>query len=442
METDILIIGGGPAGLVAAVTARKNNSQKKITLIRKNKEGPIPCGIPYIFSRLDSVDKNLMTDQPLTDARVDLIINQAIKVDTKNKKVVLKDNQEWSYEKLIIATGSQSVLIPVPGANLAGVWQVKKDCSYLKKMRQTLTKAKNIVIIGGGFIGVELAEELASFKEKNIYIIEMLGRCLATNFDNEFTQAAEKKLKEKGVNIYTDSKVARISGQKKVEYVELADGKKIPTDQVIISIGARPNVELAKSAGIKIEERGGIWVDEYMKTNIPDILAVGDCAQTKDMLTRKNTLVMLASVACFEARIAAANLYEPKIKNKGTVGAFSTYLNGLALAAVGFIEERAKNEGIDIIVGKAEVPNHHPGHLPNTQSITVKLIFSKKDKILIGGEIMGPASVGEMINILSLAVQKRITAGELSNLQFATHPLLTPAPTCYPLIVAASNLKT
>lgn len=454
METDILIVGGGPAGLVSAVTARKNNPKKKITLIRREKEGVIPCGIPYIFSRLDSVNKNLMPDQPLIDARVDLIINEAIKIDIKNKKVILKDNQEWTYEKLIIATGSQSVLIPIPGAEMTGVWQIKKDCSYLRKLRQALLAAKNIVIIGGGFIGVELAEELSSFREKNISIVEMLPHCLALNFDDEFALAAEEKIKEKGVNIYTGSRVAKISGRGKVEYVELADGKKIPADQVIISIGTRPNIELAKSAGIKIEEKGGIWVDEYMATSEPDIFAIGDCAQTKDFITGENVPIMLASVACFEARIAAANLYEAKIKNQGTVGAFSTYLDGppassreasragLALAAVGSTEERAKKEKLDILVGKAKAPNHHPGHLLGTQPITVKLIFSKKDKILIGGEIMGPESVGEMINILSLAVQKKLTAGDLVNLQFATHPLLTPAPTCYPLIIAASNIKT
>jgi len=441
-KTDVLIIGGGPAGVVVAVTAKKNYPSKRITLIRKEQKSVIPCGIPYIFHRLNSVDENIMPDKPLIDNKIDLIIREVSQIDPKKKKVILKGKESYNYDKLILACGSKPQAIPIPGIEKEGVWLVKKDYEYLKRFREAALKSKKIVIIGGGFIGIEFAEELSKIKGLEISIIEMADHCLATNFDTEFVLMAEEKLKNNGVKIYSNKKIKGVGGDNKVEYVELDNGEKLSADLVILSIGACPNVDLAKIADIKIEEKGGICVDEYLKTNIPDIFAVGDCAQTKDFITNKNIPIMLASVATSEARIAASNLYQLKLirENKGTVGVFSTYIDGLALGLAGLTEQRAKTEGFDYIVGEAQAPNRHPGKLPDTELIKVKLIFSKSsESLLLGGEIMGPESVGEMLNILAMAIQQKASVFDFNTWQIATHPLLTSAPTVYPLIAAAQN---
>lgn len=441
VKTDILIIGGGPAGIIAAVTARKNNSTKKITLVREKEKGVIPCGIPYIFNRLDSVEKDLMPDKPLEINKINLLINKATKIDTANKKVYFENNKQLNYDKLILATGSKPTLIPIKGIDKKGIWQIRKDFEYLKKLRQAVLKSKNVVIIGGGFIGVELAEELSRIKKLNISIIERSEHCLSTTFDEEFTVAAEKKLKEKGVKIYTNTAIEEIIGESEVKSVKLKD-KKIPADLVIVSIGAKPNSDLTKEAGIKLGKHEGIKVNNYMETNIEDIFAIGDCAETRCLLTNKYISVMLASTACHEARITAANLYKKVnlIKNEGTLAVFSTSINGLAMGATGLNEKTAKDVGLKIVVGESESPNHHPGALPNTENIKVKLIFSKSSGKLLGGQVSGPESVGEMINILALAIQKEATIYNFDTLQIATHPLLTAAPTIYPLITAAQSV--
>lgn len=441
-KTDILIIGGGPAGIVAGITAKKHYPSKQVTLVRKEEKTVIPCGIPYIFNRLDSVDKNLMPDQPLLDNKIDLVIGEIIEIKPKEKQIILKNGDVYSYDKLILALGSTSQLIPIPGIEKEGVWLVKKDYKYLEKFREAILKSKNIVIIGGGFIGIEFAEELSGIKNLNISIIEKLDHCLITNFDEEFTLAAEKKLKNKGIKIFTGKTIKKIGGKKKAEYVELDSGEKLVADLVILSIGARPNIDLAQKTGIKIEEKGGIIVDEYMRTSIPDIFATGDCAQTKDFIIGKNISIMLASVAATEARIAANNLYQIELirENKGTLGAFSTLVDGLALGAVGLTEKKAKEENIYYLIGEAEAPNHHPANFPGTEKIKVKLVFVKSSEcLLLGGEIMGPESVGEMLNILSMAIQQKTSLFDFNTWQIATHPLLTAAPTVYPIIAAAQN---
>jgi len=441
-KTDILIIGGGPAGAVAAITAKKNYPSKQVTLIRKEQKSIIPCGIPYIFHRLNSVEENVILDKSLLDNKVNLVVNKALKIIPKEKEVILKNKHVYNYDKLILALGSKPQLVPIPGIEKQGVWLVKKDYEYLKKFREAVLKSKKIVIIGGGFIGIEFAEELSRIKNLDISIIEMMDHCLITNFDKEFVLPAEEKIKNKGVKIYSGRKVEKIDGDKKVKYAKLDNGDKIPADLVILSIGVCPNINLAKEAGIKTEENGGIWVDEYLKTNMPDIFAIGDCAQTKDFITGKNTLIMLASVAASEARIAASNLYKLKIirENRGTVGVFSTYIDGLVLGTAGLTEQRAKTEGFDYVIGEAQAPNHHPAKLANAELIKVKLIFAKSsENLLLGGEIMGPESAGEMLNILAMAIQQKASLFDFNTWQIATHPLLTSAPTVYPFIAAAQN---
>jgi len=193
---------------------------------------------------------------------------------------------------------------------------------------------------------------------------------------------------------------------------------------------------------VQIEEKGGIMVDEYMRTSVLDIFAIGDCAQTKDFITGKNIPIMLASVATSEARIAASNLYQIGLirENKGTVGVFSTFVDGLTLAVAGLTEKRAQEEGFDYLIGEAEAPNRHPATLPGAKKIKVKLIFAKSsENLLLGGEIMGPESVGEMLNILAMAIQQKTSLFDFNTWQIATHPLLTAAPTVYPIIAAAQS---
>ncbi|MEQ9714496.1 MAG: FAD-dependent oxidoreductase [Candidatus Asgardarchaeum sp.] len=439
MKYDAVIIGGGPAGMVTAATVKKFYPEKSVVIVKKEEVSMIPCGIPYILATLGSVEADIMPTKSVENLGVQFIIDEVVDVDKNRKIVKVSSGEEIEYEKLVFATGSQPIFLNIEGSNLEGVYVVSKSFEYLKKLYDAVKEAENIVIVGGGFIGVEVSDELRKLG-KNVTIVEMMDHLLPTAFDKEFGEIVKKELEANGIKIYLNSTVKKILGKNRVEGVELADGGKIEADLVIFSVGYKPNSELAKKAGIRVGTSGGIWVDEYMRTSEPDIFAVGDCVEHKDFFTRKPTKLMLASAACFEARIAGTNLFNLGVirKNKGDIGIFSTHAGNITLAAAGITEEVAIKEGFEIVVGRAKGFDRHPSKIPDASSIEVKLIFSK-DGVIIGGQIIGGKSVGEMINIVGLAIQEGLTVAELCLMQIGTHPLLTSPPTAYPIIAAAED---
>ena len=435
MKTDVLIIGGGPAGIVTAVTAKQNYPEKKIVVVRKEQRVAVPCGIPYIFGTLRDVEKNLIPDSVLTSKGIEILVDEIVDVDTEKKIAKSKEHGNIEFEKLIFATGSKPIKPPIKGIDGNNVFFVKKDPQYLQELLKRVDESEGIVIIGGGFIGVEFADELRKLGKK-VSIVEMLPHVLSASFDDDFCALAEEELRRTGVEIYTNSKVVEI----KENRVILSSGKEIPGDIVIVSVGARPNTDLAEKIGLKVS-KNGIVVDEYMRTSHPDIFAVGDCAEKRDFFTREVKPVMLASVASAEARIAGANLYKIKAfkQFKGTLGIFATKVGNLALGAAGLIERQAKKEGFDYVVGRSEVADKHPGTLPGTSKVRVKLLFTKQGGFFLGAQIAGGDTVGEMINLVGFAIESGYTASRYMNLQIGTHPLLTPAPTAPATIKAVED---
>ena len=435
MKTDVLIIGGGPAGIVTAVTAKQNYPEKKIVVVRKEQRVAVPCGIPYIFGTLRDVEKNLIPDSVLTSKGIEILVDEIVDVDTEKKIAKSKNHGNIEFEKLIFATGSKPIKPPIKGIEGNNVFFVKKDSQYLQELLKRVDESESIVIIGGGFIGVEFADELRKLGKK-VSIVEMLPHVLSASFDDEFCELAEEELKRTGVEVYANSKVVEI----KENRVILSSDKEIPGDIVIVSVGARPNTDLAEKIGLKVS-KNGIVVDEYMRTSHPDIFAVGDCAEKRDFFTREVKPVMLASVASAEARIAGANLYKIKAfkQFKGTLGIFATKVGNLALGAAGLIERQAKKEGFDYVVGRSEVVDKHPGTLPGTSKVRVKLLFTKQGGFFLGAQIAGGDTIGEMINLVGFAIESGYTASRYMNLQIGTHPLLTPAPTAPATIKAVED---
>jgi NADH oxidase (H2O2-forming) len=306
-------------------------------------------------------------------------------------------------------------------------------------LRERVHSAKKIVIIGGGFIGAEFADELCQRADAEIHIIEIMPKLLITAFDDEFCDQIHEVLVKAGVKIHTGSRVVSIDGNKHVASVSLDSGEKIPADMVLVSIGAKPASKMAEKAGLRIVENGSIWVDEYMRTDTEDVFAIGDCAVKRDFFTRKAAPVWLASTATAEARNAGTNIFGIRVLHQiqGTIAAFSTKIGDISIASAGMTCRACEKEGFRYVAATAIAPDRHPGMLPGARELKVKLVFADRSGILLGGQISGGPSAGELINMVALAIQKKVTVRELDMMQIATHPLLTPAPTVHPLINAA-----
>ncbi|MHB8104654.1 MAG: FAD-dependent oxidoreductase [Dehalococcoidales bacterium] len=442
-RADVLIIGGSAAGATAAVSCKRRNPGKSITVIRQEEQVSIPCGIPYIFGTLGSPQKNLIADTLLTNIGAKIIISTVEGIDRK-KKVVRTTQGELSYEKLILATGSSPVVLPIPGIEKENVFIVKKEVAYLQKMLDTVNNAKDIVIIGGGFIGAEFADECKKNRQTNVTIIEKLPHCLQLAFDDEFCIEAEKVLTDRGTKIVCNDSVAEIIGDNKVKAVRLSSGIEFKADVVIVSIGVSPNTELAKNAGLLIDSAtGGIVVDRYQRVEgDANILACGDCAMKVSFFSGKPKRTWLASIATHEARLAAANAFVTQYAGLGAVGVFSTQIGELALAAAGLTERQSLEEGYDVVIGQAKAPSKHPGGMPGAVPTTVKLIFSKSDGTMLGGEASGSVTVGELINVLSACIQHKMTAYQVSMFQMGTHPALCASPIAYQIVNAAEDAIT
>lgn len=434
---DIVVIGGSAAGLTAATVARRYHPEKSIAIIRRDSPVPIPCGIPYIFGTIGSVERDLIPDALLDFEGIDLVEEEVARLDRENRQVVLADGTTIGYGKLILATGSTPLIPPIPGADKQNVFVIRKNVDQISEFLAALRAAHDVVIVGGGFIGVEFADEIKKHSDKNVTVVEMLPHCLALSFDASFCAAAEKQLASAGVKVLTGEKVTEITGGEKVAGVRLASGSELKADLVLISAGVRPNVELAAQAGLKADPVAGIWVDRHMRTGDPDIFACGDCAAKTSFFTRKPCPVRLASVATVEARVVAANLYENRRENPGAIGVVSTVVGRLAFAAAGLTEEAARREGFEVVVGEAVTPNRHPKVMPGVTDTRVKLIFEKSSGVILGGQALGGESVGELINVVATCILNRMTYEQVALLQVGTHPLLTAAPTNYYLSVAA-----
>ena len=437
MEKRIVVIGGGPAGITAGITARRYYPEAEITLIRKEEKVFIPCGIPYIFGTLGSPEKNLIPDTVLSNNDIDLIVDEVTSINKAAKTLTTINHETLSYDKMVIATGSLPLVPPLPGVDLGNVFTAKKDMEYLQKLSQALDKAEDVAVIGGGFIGLEFADEFNKRGNLNVTVVELLPRCLLLACDEEICTRVEKKLSERGIKILSGRKAKALLGEASVQYVELENGQKLKADLVILGIGVRPNVELALNSGLEVDEKDGIQVDGFMRTSDENIFAAGDCTAKRCYLSGSPIAVRLASMGTTEARIAGANLFGIRRRVECAVGIFSTCFGDLAVGSAGLTERAAKEMGIDVVAGEATAPDKHPGGIPGAKELGIKLIFERDTGLLIGGQVYGGATVGEKINFIGALIQHKMRADEVCTFQMGTHPMLTASPMAYQLVNAA-----
>lgn len=434
---DVVIIGGGPAGVTCALSAKNTYPNKEIALVRQESVPMIPCGIPYILHTLAKVEDNILPDTSLNSNNINVIQGEVIGAD--GKKIILANNEEVEFDRLVIATGSKAVLPNIEGISRKGIYLIKKESEYLRGLKVKVHNSTKIVILGGGYIGIEVADEITK-SGKDLTIVEMADTLLPS-MDPEFGMIVKDKLSQQGAKVITGKSVEKVLGDVCVSGVELDDGSKIDCDLLIVSIGYKPNTSIAEKFGVRFEEGKGILVDDYLRTSEKDIFAIGDCAAKYDYFTGEFCNIMLASTAMAEGRMVGTNLFSIKIirQYQGVLGTFSTKIGDTAFATTGINERRGTKRNLDYTIGIAKALDRHPGKLPGAKETYMKLLFSTYSHTLLGAQIYGGDSIGEMINILAVMILNKMTDIDIVSVQIGTHPLLTASPVVYPIISATAD---
>jgi len=427
----VMIVGGGPAGVSAALACKELSDNIEVILIREHEKQLIPCGIPYMFTKF-SIEDNLLNDDLFKKYGIVLIVDKAISINRASKRLILEKHGELSYDYLVLATGSKPSKLNVKGENIKGVFYIKDSYEKLSQLSEKLRESSSVAIVGGGLAGTEIADELAR-KGYEVSIVEALPHILMLNFDPEFTMLIEKYFKDLGVNVFTNTSVLKFEGESELREVVLSNGVRVKADVSIITVGITPNTLLAEKAALEVSKYG-VKVNQYMVTSDPRIYAVGDCAEKKDLITGKPAKCMLASIATMEGRVAAVNIVKGNVlKVKGVVPKYVSKVGDMVFGAAGLTEKQAKENGLEYVSSIVSVKDKYPSALPEVKDLTVKLLFSREG-FIIGGQVIGfNEYVGALVNTIGVLVENNVTADNLLSIPQAAHPLVTPSPISEPL---------
>lgn len=445
---DVVIIGGGAAGLKAASRIRRKDGDANITVVEAGKYVSLArCGLPYYVGGLVHEIDNLRetTYGAVRDEEyfkklknIDVLTETvATEIDRERKTVKIVRNgseDELSYDYLVIATGARPVRPPIEGIDAEGVTTLATPEDAEKIIEMWEEGAEEAVIIGAGFIGLESAEALKNL-DMEVTVIEMMDRVAPAMLDREMAILVENYLKEKGVNVLTSTRVERIVTEDGKVRAVIANGKEYPADVVVVATGIKPNSEIAAKAGLKIGETGGIWVDEYMRTSDESIYAGGDCVETTFLLTGKKMIASFGDVANKQGRVIGENITGGKAVFPGVIGTAIFKVFDFTVALVGVNETAAKEAGFDYFTVLASSPDR-AHYYPQANYVRLKLIVEKGSWKVIGAQGVGMGEVAKRIDVLSTAIQAGMTIDQLSNIDLAYAPPYSPA--LDPVITAAN----
>jgi NADPH-dependent 2,4-dienoyl-CoA reductase/sulfur reductase-like enzyme/rhodanese-related sulfurtransferase len=432
----IVVIGGSAAGPKAASKARRLDEFADITIIQKDPDlSMASCGYPYYVggyfdnrNQLLSTPTGVVRDQKfyLSAKGINAMVNtEAVKIDKDHKRVdtvnmLTGEKKTVPYDKLILATGAKPNMPPIEGIDLDGITtlQSMKDADYLRRIRDD-KKIKKAVVIGGGLIGIETAEAL-NLAGIEITIVELLPQLL-TFLDYEMAKLVENYVRSK-TNVITGNGVAKFLGENgKLMAVKLQSGTEIPCELAVVAIGVRPNTKLAKEAGLKIGELGGIEVDEFMQTSDEDIYAIGDCVELTNLVTGKKVLAPYGDLANLEGRVAGENAVEGNtVKFKGTIQTGICKVFDYNVGATGLSEEVANKMNIKVETVINASPDK-PGFMCGKLLIT-KLVVDDETCRILGAQCIGPGDVSKQIAVWAMAIQANMCVDDMINADFPYAP--------------------
>jgi len=430
----IIIIGGVAGGATTAARIRRVDETAEIVLLEKGKYiSYANCGLPYYIGGVIEEREKLFVQTPeafSTRFRVDVRTeNEVIFIDRKRKTVTVRqsseDTYEESYDKLVISTGASPVRPPLPGIDLSGIFTLRNvaDTDRIKEYINNHAP-RRAVVVGAGFIGLEMAENLHA-QGAQVSIVEMGNQVMAP-IDFSMASLVHQHLMDKGVNLFLEQAVASFERDGKGLKVTFKNGQSISADIVILSIGVRPETNLARAAELTIGPAGGIAVNDYLQTSDDSIYAIGDVIEFRHPITGKPWLNYLAGPANRQGRIVADNVLGAKIPYEGSIGTSIAKVFDMTVASTGLPGKRLRQEEIDYMSSTIH-PSSHAGYYPDAMPMSIKITFDKKTGRLYGAQIVGYDGVDKRIDELALVIKHEGTVYDLMKVEQAYAPPFSSA---------------
>lgn len=438
----LVVIGGVAAGMSAAARAKRRNKDLQITVYEKS--GYVSygaCGLPYfIKGDIPSAEK-LVVRTPEQFAKQGIkaqVHHEVIDVDVVEHTVTVKNLEtgevfQDTWDDLLITTGAVAVRPPIPGLNLPGIFTLRTVEDGIAIKEWIAQKHPwQAVVVGAGYIGLEMAEALAA-NGMYVDVVEMLPQVLP-NMDADMAALVEDELNRHGVTVHLESPVKAFEGDGQVNRV-IAGDKVLEADIVLFSIGARANIPLAEKAGAAIGETGAIAVDDHQRTTVPHVWAAGDVAEAWHRVSNKPAYIPLGTTANKQGRIAGTNIAGGDAAFAGIVGTAVVKVFDLEVARTGLSEQEARRAGFDAASVTINAPAR-AHYMPTHPPIHIKLIFEKGSKMLLGGQMVGEEGVSKRIDVIAAALHKGWTVYDLAQLDLSYAPPF--APVWDPILVAAN----
>jgi len=436
----VVVIGGVAAGPKAAAKVVRLMPDADVTIVEKGKLlSYAGCGLPYYVSGVVKEQAELLCTpagtvrDPVFFRKVKnvhvLSETEAIEVDRAGKRVRVRalgnGKESWlDYDKLVLATGGSPMVPPIPNVGLQGIFTLH-GVHDAEGIRAVLAqgKARDVVIVGGGLIGIEATEALVE-KGCRVTVVEMLPQILGI-LDWEIAKLVEQHMESHGVKVLTETKVLSFEGDGHVTGVVSEQGS-LPADMVILAVGVRPNVKLAREAGLEIGPTGAIAVDPRMRTSDPDIYAAGDCVESMDLVTGRPCYVPLGSTANKQGRVAAVNLCGGQDTFPGVLGSTVCKVFDFCVGRTGLTETAAKALGYETTVAMAPGPDR-AHYMPGAAPLLLKLVVDAKARRLLGAQAVGPGAGDKRIDVAAMAIASGMTVDQLANADLCYAPPYAPA---------------
>ncbi len=454
VSTDVLILGGGPAGIQAANLLRRHNNDLRVTLVRPEQHSMIYCAIPYALEGLFPLTTTYKKDAMLTDCGARLIRGTAAAVDFADRRITLASGGAVAYSKLLIATGAEPVYPPVPGAGLANIFTVKTqedaqriisvltggNCRDHELVKCGPDGPKKVVVVGAGAIGMEQA---AAYRVQGmeVHLVEMQGWVLPQMLDEDMAQPVHDALREAGIHLHVGVSVEGFEGVDAVATVRLSDGSRIELDAgrdfVVMAVGMRPCVDVFQGSDLQLG-RDGVVVDAQMRTSIPGVWAAGDCCQFVSGIDGQPIGGKLATNAVPMAKVAALDILRKQARYPGFFNGAATVVGRLRVGGTGFTEQVAVQRGCEVYSTYGDTTSRFP-MMPGATAVRVKLVVEAGTRRLLGGQVWGSEAVAERVDLLTLALQQKMTVDQLAEFSYSAQPWQTFFPARNAIVEAAQK---